>query len=161
RRCLEKNPEDRFQSIRDLGFALDALFHPSASAKILPAERDAAKVSDLIFHRITYQNGSIWSARFAPDGKTIVYGASWHGEPSRLFLSRTEGTESLPLSLPDADILSISNHGEMAISLGRHYDVGYTSSGTLAHLPITGGAPREILENVQEADWTADGRDFV
>jgi eukaryotic-like serine/threonine-protein kinase len=49
----------------------------------------------------------------------------------------------------------------MAVSLGRHFDVGYVSSGTLAHLPITGGAPREVLEDIQDADWATDGEDLV
>ena len=33
-----------------------------------------------------------------------------------------------------------------------------SSVGTLARVPVFGGAPREILENVDSADWAADGK---
>jgi len=45
----------------------------------------------------------------------------------------------------------------MAISLGHHLTFGWESTGTLARMPLGGGAPREVLENVQEADWSPDG----
>jgi eukaryotic-like serine/threonine-protein kinase len=160
RSCLEKNPGDRFQSISDLAVVLDA-FAGSSDTNGESQIGQAFETSELFYRRVTFQQGHIWSARFSPDGGTIVYGASWNGEPCKLFLTRPEASESLPLLLPDADILSISSKGEMAVSLGRHFQVGYESSGTLAHLPITGGAPREVLEDVEDADWTADGTDFV
>ncbi len=110
------------------------------------------------FRQLTFRHGYIFSARFAPDGHTIVYGAVWDGKPAQLFAARSESAESSPLPLPGADVLSISSSGEMAISLGRRYGgLGWTSSGTLARVPLAGGAPREILENVQEADWASDG----
>lgn len=161
RSCLEKHPEDRFQSIRDLAIAFEALSDSSGSIQRIDIQERTVGMTELQFQRLTYRHGYIWSARFAPDGSTIVYGASWNGEACKLFLTRAEASESLPLSLPDADILSISTKGEMAVSLGRHFDVGYTSSGTLAHLPITGGAPREVLEDVQDADWAPDGEELV
>jgi hypothetical protein len=89
------------------------------------------------------------SARFAPDGNTIVYGAFWDGRPVQLFSVRPESPESSPLPLPGSDILSVSSAGEMALSLDRW---GITPLGTLA-----GGAPREFLERVQEAIWNPDG----
>jgi serine/threonine-protein kinase len=39
RRCLEKDPEDRFQGARDLGFALDALSGASGEADLGPEAR--------------------------------------------------------------------------------------------------------------------------
>jgi eukaryotic-like serine/threonine-protein kinase len=161
RSCLEKNPDDRFQSMRDLALAFEAISFSSGSNRISGLEKETAKASVLRFQRITFRHGHIWSARFAPDGNTIVYGASWNGEPYKLFLTRTDASESIPLSLPDSDILSISGKGEMAISVGRHFDVGNTNSGTLARLPITGGAPRELLDDIQDADWSADGETLV
>ncbi len=110
------------------------------------------------FQRLTYQRGTILSARFAPDGQTIVYGASWDGRPLELFTARLDSTESRPLGLPSADVLSISASGEMAISLDRHYLLGFETTGTLARVSLGGGAPRPILENVQDADWAPDGK---
>ena len=110
------------------------------------------------FQQITYQRGMIFSARFAPDGQTIAYGAAWDGRPLEIYSARLDSPESRPLGLPPADVLSISKTGEMAISLGRHFLAGYESTGTLARVSLGGGAPRPILENVQDADWAPDGQ---
>jgi len=113
--------------------------------------------SSVTFQRLTFQRGAILSARFAPDGQTIVYGASWDGHPVELFSTRPDSLESRSLGLPPADVLSISSAGEMALSLARHYVYGFESMGTLARVALGGGTPREILENVQDADWSPVG----
>ena len=109
------------------------------------------------FQRLTYQRGRIQTARFAPDAQTIVYSAAWEGAPLEIYSVRTDGAESRPLGLKDASVLSVSSKGELAVSLGRHFVNGYETTGTLARVPLSGGAPREILENVQDADWSPDG----
>ncbi len=113
------------------------------------------------FQRLTFRRGMVWSARFAPDGQTIVYGAAWDGSPVELFSTRPESPESRALGLGSADVLSIAQSGEMAISLNRHLVTGWENSGTLAQVPLSGGAPREILENVSEADWAPDGKSLA
>ncbi|HTO87078.1 MAG TPA: protein kinase [Thermoanaerobaculia bacterium] len=113
------------------------------------------------FQQITYQRGTIFSARFAPDGQTIAYGAAWDGRPLEIYSARLDSPESRPMGLPPADVLSISKTGEMAISLGRHYLAGYESTGTLARVSLGGGAPRPVLENVQDADWAPDGQSLA
>src|SRR5215468_5465211 len=40
------------------------------------------------FTRMSFGRGLIMSARFSPDGQSIVYGAAWDGKPFRLFLAR-------------------------------------------------------------------------
>ena len=110
------------------------------------------------FQQVTYQRGMIFSARFAPDGQTIAYGAAWDGRALDIYSARLDSPESRPLGLPPADVLSISKTGEMAISLNRHFLAGYESTGTLARVSLGGGAPRPILENVQDADWAPDGQ---
>ena len=49
----------------------------------------------------------------------------------------------------------------MAISLNRHHLIGFEASGTLARVPLGGGSPREILEDVQDADWSPDGKNLA
>ncbi len=117
--------------------------------------------SQLQIRRLSYQRGNIPSARFAPDGQTVVYGAAWDGRPLEIYSTRIEGHESRSLNLPSSDILSISSTGEMAVSINRRYTVGFQTLGTLARVPLGGGAPREILENVQDADWSPDGKDLA
>ncbi len=121
-----------------------------------PASRPGA--ADLTFTRLTYSRGAVQAARFAPDGQTVVYSASWEGQPSQLFSVRFDSPESRVLGLPNAELLSISSTGEMALSLGRRFIFGFETTGTLARAPLGGGtAPREILEGIQEADWSPDG----
>jgi dipeptidyl aminopeptidase/acylaminoacyl peptidase len=119
--------------------------------------RSLPEAPDLTFTRLTFRRGAVLSARFAPDGQTVAYGAAWEGSPVEVFTVRLDSPESRSLGMPGADILSISSTGEMAISLGRRFLFGWESTGTLARMPLGGGAPREVLENVQEADWSPDG----
>jgi Tol biopolymer transport system component len=110
-----------------------------------------------VFHQLTFRHGNIFSARFAPDGHTVLYGAAWEGMPARVFAARSGSAESSPLALPDADIFSISSSGELLLSLNHRYREGFASRGTLAQAPLAGGAPREMLEEVAGADWAPDG----
>ena len=112
----------------------------------------------LRYQRITFRRGAIGSARFAQDGKTVVYGASWDGAPIEIFSTNPESPESKSLGLPPANLLAVSSAGELAISLGWHPVVGWEAVGTLARVPLAGGAPREVLEGVQDADWSPDGK---
>jgi serine/threonine protein kinase/Tol biopolymer transport system component len=186
--CLEKSAEQRFQSARDIAFAIEALSGISttgvsavavtqqrASRRWLPAAVAVALVAVFAggllagkpiwktpipsFHQLTFRPGLVWSARFAPDGQTIIYSGLWEGKPSELFTTRAESPESRPLGLADTAILAISSSGEMAVSLKP--TINFNIVGTLARLPLAGGAPREVLNGVQEADWTPNGKDLA
>src|SRR5262249_54380824 len=89
-----------------------------------------------------YPRGGGLNARFAPDGQAVVYSAAWEGRPLEIFSTRVDSTESRPLGLPSGDVLAISSSGEMLVSLGRRYVTGYETTGTLARVPLGGGAPR-------------------
>ena len=191
RHCLEKNPAERFQSARDVAFNLEALTDLSSSSRagvraipeepslrrwLVPAlgallivaswaaiyafaHRGAA--SNPSFHEVTFRSGTIWDARFAPDGQTIIYGAAWDGHPQEIFSTRFDSTDSRSVGLPAAQILSISSKGEMAISLHPFDTAAFLQSGTLARVPLAGGAPREVLDEVFWADWTPDGQSLA
>ncbi len=107
------------------------------------------------FHQLTFRRGGVVSARFTPDGKTVVYGAAWDGDPVRLFSTRIEGPESSPLSLPDADVADVSSSAELLIILKRPY-LPLLQPGTLARVPLAGGTPRAIAERVTAASWSSD-----
>ncbi len=108
------------------------------------------------YQQITFRTGSIGNARFTPDG-SIVYDASWEGGVHQLYLARTDDNGSRELGLKNVALLSISKSGELAIRLNTVYYGGYARAGTLAKVPLSGGTPREVLDNVQDADWAADG----
>ncbi len=110
-----------------------------------------------LYHEITFRRGEIRSARFAPDGQTILYSASWQGNPVEIFAARQGTVESRSLGLGRAELLGVSSTGEMALSLGSNPVGTWVNVGTLARAPLAGGAPRPILENVESADWSPDG----
>ncbi|HTM00800.1 MAG TPA: protein kinase [Candidatus Omnitrophota bacterium] len=170
--CLEKNVEDRFQCAHDLVFALQQVEAAASSRRggTAGATSAAAGIPGAIgvldlkrhtFRRTTYREGTILSARFASDGQGICYGAAWEGRPAELFWAYPGNPESRALGFPRTDVLAISATGEMAVSLRRHPRGGFIYSGMLARMPAGGGAPREILDNVYEADWSPDGRQLA
>ena len=110
-----------------------------------------------VFRRLTFRRGHVRSARIAADGHTVIYSAAWEGGPAELFATRTDNTESRSLGVSGADVLAISGQGEMALSLERRAVLGFESTGTLARMPLSGGAPRRVLEGVFDADWAPDG----
>jgi Tol biopolymer transport system component len=182
-RCLRKDPERRWQSMADLKVALEDVLEDVESGKgavsdggaVAPAAQrslplliSAAVVVLALaagayvgsqalapppptFERLTYRRGNVQSARFSPDAQTVLFSAQWANEPMTMFSLRPGSRESRSLDLAQGQILSISSSGEMAILLGT------TLPGTLARVHLSGGAPREILENVNDADWSPDG----
>ncbi len=189
RHCLEKNPERRFQSARDLTFDLETvsgLSGPSAVTALPKAARrpgwlvpatlsallatvaaasfvagtrieSGHRASNVSFAQKSFEPQPIFVARFAPDGQTMVYSAAPEGNVPQLFSIRPEYPESRPLGLPQAHLLSISSQGELAVLTHAVFINHRLFKGTLARMPLGAGAPREILDNVREADWSPDG----
>ncbi|HEY3125329.1 MAG TPA: WD40 repeat domain-containing serine/threonine protein kinase, partial [Thermoanaerobaculia bacterium] len=126
------------------------------------AGKKAGYVTPPSFHRLTYRRGFVSSARFAPDGQTVFYAASWDGaEKPQLFSTRVENPASLRLGLPDGHVESISRSGEMLILSNVVFGGGWTHRGTLSSAPLSGAAARDLLEDVAEADWSPDGRSLA
>jgi serine/threonine protein kinase/Tol biopolymer transport system component len=160
RRCVEKSPGERFQSAKDLAFSLEMLLDPSGmshspAAAIAPATE--ARVSDIKYQRISFRRGFIQTARFTPDGHSVVYSAAWEGKPLELFWSHIGNPEARTLGLSRADLLAVSPANELAVLLRMEWISSFDRSGTLARVPPMGGAPREMLHGVHVADWSPDG----
>jgi eukaryotic-like serine/threonine-protein kinase len=128
-----------------------------AALVVLVARQRLARVRVPVLHQITFRRGTVWNARFAPDGKSVIYGAAWEGNPVEIFHSSLDSPDARPLGLIGADVLSILPNGEMAVVLRRQRDVGFSFKGMLARVPVAGGAPREILDRVESADGAPDG----
>jgi WD40 repeat protein len=112
------------------------------------------------YKQVTFRTGSIGNARFTPDGG-IVYSASWDGGDREIYLTRTDDTVARELGLKFAELLSVSKGGELAIRLNTTFGGGFDRMGTLARVSLGGGTPRELLENVQDAEWAADGENMA
>jgi serine/threonine protein kinase len=189
RHCLEKNPAERFQSARDLAFDLGTVSGSStrtnvppatiralsrnwiSAAAVLAAIVAAAFIGRLLnrssipavapnFTQLTFSRGLIYSARFAADGKTVYYAASWNGQPIQTYSTSPGSPESRAFDLIDSELFAVST-SQMAVSLGCNRVFVAACEGTLATVPTSGGAPREISESVMSADWASDGNEMA
>jgi eukaryotic-like serine/threonine-protein kinase len=184
RHCLEKNPLQRFQSASDIAFDLETISSHSATGSRLNvvvaerrtywkmaagallvaaalgatyfAARRSAPAAPPRFHQLTFQRGTIYGAKFAPDGQSILFSAAWNGAPKpQIYTTRTDALMSRPIELAESQVLSISSKGEMAIR--QRTQPGLVAQGMLSVVPLTGGAPRELLGDVVDASWNPSG----
>ena len=182
--CLEKNPEERFQSAGDIAFNLESIGHSSSSGTVVAPQATARArwkipaVAAAIavvgagvfmagritvrqaaepprFEALTFRRGSAPTARFAPDGRTIVYTANWDGRPFTLYTAQPGNPESRSLEV-QGNLRSVSRSGELALLLARPGRVN-----VLARMPLGGGAPREVIEDVRDAQWSPSGEELA
>jgi len=175
-RCLEKSPDDRFQSAHDVALALESPWAAESGPAAGPTERRAwqswavrgglaaAAVVVMVaafaaghrlagqpvpsYRQLTFRRGAVDKARFAPDGQTVVYSARWDGKPSDVFTTRLDLVEAQVLSLVSGAGLAAVHGGEVLIS---------GDDGRLARVSLVGGTPREVADTFVDADWGPTG----
>jgi dipeptidyl aminopeptidase/acylaminoacyl peptidase len=185
RHCLEKEAENRFQSARDLLFALGTMAeHPpgpvvrSFGGRKRGGKRLAAWIATAVlliavlgvglgaylrkpvnpqYQRITFERGTVYSGRFSPDGRTVIYGASWNGDPMQLYSTIPDSHLARSLGQVSAHLLAVSAGNELALVVNGKHGSRLDFLGTLARSPMVGGSPREVLEDVSYADWSPSG----
>ncbi len=190
RRCLEKNPEQRFQSAKDLAFALDALSGTTSksvandaiagqtksratvisAAAIAAAALLGAAVTWFLrpgpptpptFIRVSYDQGTTIRSRLSADGKTVLFSAVLEDGLPDTYAIRGDYPASVPAGLHGSLLLAISHQDQLAVIVRPRLYSHYQWFGTLATTPAGGTQPREILENVYDADWSPDGHDLA
>jgi len=176
--ALEKEPDQRFQSVKDMGFALRTLSAltqaPSAAAASRRswirtaaaglgagalaggaywAGRRSVRVTTPSFRQLTSRQGFVTRARFAGSGETLVYSAHFEDGPAKLYVSSPGDGAVHEIEVPDlVSLAAVSSKNEAAVIL---------KGDVLARMPLSGGAPRPMLENVVAADWAPDGEDLA
>jgi hypothetical protein len=109
---------------------------------------------------VTFRRGIVSSARFAPDGN-IVYSASWDAQPYEVFLARAGSADARALGLENGRLLSVSPSSEMAVLFGSQVVTHTYGPRVLARVPMAGGARRDVLEGVVDADWIPGTNDLA
>jgi eukaryotic-like serine/threonine-protein kinase len=183
--CLEKAPEQRFQSARDIAFDLESITSMSASGGLSALKVKERKTTRLYlaaacalvalaalagwllaaafrpsasaqFHQLTYRRGAPGTARYTPDGKNVIYSATWEGAEPELYIVPADGVAGHPVGIKNARLLAVSRRGELAVVLAPTEFANFLAPGSLAR--TTGdAAPKPEIENVQAADFTPDG----
>ena len=193
RRCLEKQPEQRFQSAKGPSLRAGSFeWHDFEDGSDSGDHRRSRKAADSLvairrcraslalalgaaiawflrpapappptFTRVSYHRGEVIRGRFSPDTKTVFYSAKLGAGAPDTYGIREDYPASTPAGLGGALLLAISRQGQMAVLMRPKYFAHYEWGGTLATSPLGGSAPRELLENVVDADWGPDGNELA
>ncbi len=181
RRCLEKRPEERFQSARDLAFALEALSGSSGGSVLEPAvargnreryawilaaafaigilalgiERLRGPESDRRTYRlsVTQPAGTTVEGGFAvsPDGRHLVFATVDAAGKRPLYLRPLDSFEAR--ALPGTDGAS-----NPFWSPDSRF-VGFFATGKLKKIDITGGPPQTLCDaaSILGGTWNRSG----
>ena len=186
RHCLEKNPEERFQSAHDLAFHLETLSTDSEASSALPAvqkkkvpslawliaclaivgvvlggwwfrERHQPGHKDVTFLRLTDFAGLEDSPAFSPDGKSVTFVSDSSGS-RQIWIRLLAGGPPLQIT-HDA-----GEHLEPRWSQDSAAIIYYTpppegdAQGALWEISALGGAPRRLIASMSGADVSHDGK---
>jgi serine/threonine protein kinase len=183
RRCMEKLPDQRFQSARDLSFALDNAL--DSTSRGLPAmegvpvgrpegrrlvivaiaalliggvagmwagrQTASPELTEPVKVSALTHSGQDWSPSASPDGRMIAFVSARDGSP-RIWLRQMQGGIEVPLTEGPDMQPSFSPDGSSVLFLRTE---GLTLS--VYRVPIVGGAPRKLLDNVGETCWAPGG----
>src|SRR5258708_778508 len=113
------------------------------------------------FERLTFDLAELGDARFTPDGASVVYSAGSHPHDVKIYARRLGAPGPQQLAITNSALLAVSPKAELAV-LGEGSDSmpaisDIETSGTLARVPLNGGAPRELLPGIDAADWSPGG----
>ena len=179
-RCLEKNPDERFQSARDLAFALEAA-STTSSARLeagtprrnraswrhaLPLAWLAAGglVGAVATHKLTsplpYEPPRTRALTFSghdrdpaasPDGRLVAFASTRDGT-SRIWIKQLQGGGEAPLTTGPDRFPRFAPDGSGVLFI---HNEGTIRSAY--RIGLVGGEPRKLAEDVYQADWSPDG----
>jgi eukaryotic-like serine/threonine-protein kinase len=185
--CLEKRPEDRFQSARDLAFDLriasGSLTMSGPVRDSLPSGRLAAT------GRIARPLGWLLAGVLLAAAESSFLSSSGrlvHPKIRRLTFS---GADSAPSATPDGRIVAftstrdglsriwikqLAGGGEQALTSGPDILPRFSPDGqsvlfvrdegqsqSLYRVALVGGEPRKLIHDAVDGDWSPDGREIA
>jgi len=188
-RCLEKEPEGRYVSTRDLARELatvrDHVSEASLSA-VAPAGasskgvRVRTAVLALAFAAAlaagVFAGRPLWKARFDthPTLRQVTFrhtgiGHARFGPDGQTIIyslsvgGQSEIQSALPGN-PESKSLGLPPADILSVSPSGELAIlfgGSSRGGTLARVSLAGGAPRELMEQVLDACWAPDGKNLA
>jgi serine/threonine protein kinase/WD40 repeat protein len=191
RRCLAKDPSRRLHSMADARLEIEeaqrepdvipdrsrpairgrpslpvialAILAVVIAGLSLFRHRTGNPEDTISYQRLTHERGFLTGARFAVDGKTVVYSGAWEGDKSRPSLRRLDSPVAIDLQPSNSRVLAVSARGEIAVLLPKASGslLSRLNDGTLATVLLTGGTPRPLLENVVAMDWDPAGEQMA
>jgi Tol biopolymer transport system component len=181
--CLEKRPEDRFQSARDLAFALGGSSSVSGRA---PAGADGRRewrfptwaavgaaalvglLGGALLHRqlggpaaapsppeVRYltYSGHDYSPDASPDGRSVAFRSDRDGR-ARIWLKQlATGTEVALTDGPSDDFPQFSPDGSTVLFTRFN-----GARPSVFRVPLLGGEARRVVDDAGEATWSPDGQ---
>jgi eukaryotic-like serine/threonine-protein kinase len=182
KRCLEKDPETRWQSVRDLKSALDLVQFPAPMAPSMAPARSRLPwaIAAVLAVALGATAWAWWSkpalearsVRFAldpppqnafvhpffgqalsPDGRFLVFSAGPESSPGSLWLHPLDSLEARPLPGTEGGNGPFWSPDEKSI--------GFVADGKLKRIEIQGGVPQNLCDvsdvGFQGASWGRDG----
>ena len=97
------------------------------------------------YGRVTSESGTIFSARFAPDSNSIIFGAAWNGKPDQVFTTVGNTLQTQPLNIALATLLAVSKKNELALAMnGTHTGQLETIDAVLATVVASSANPGSV-----------------
>jgi eukaryotic-like serine/threonine-protein kinase len=184
-RCLEKSPEERFQSARDLAFALEgATSSTSARVEALDGPRRSSpswtRALPLAWLLLGALGGAVLALRFgappptepprtrpltfsgsdrdpaaSPDGRLLAFASARDGT-SRIWIKQLQGGGEAPLTAGDDRYPRFSPDGSSVLFIRLEGE-----ARSAYRIGLVGGEPRKLAEDVFQADWMPDGQQIA
>jgi Tol biopolymer transport system component len=181
--CLEKNPEERFQSARDLAFDLTNIAGVSGISRGVATNSGRRALSP---RAVTAAVAALAAGLLLGAGLMARLRKPAEAEPIRVRTLTFSGRDMEPSASPDGRLVAFTSSrdgvpriwikqlaggGEAPLTAGPDRSARFAPDGSsvlflrdlgatqaLYRIGLVGGEPRKLADDVVEADWSPDGR---